>query len=299
MRSFRPVPGIPAQEAHMPHITAHLGRMRMEGLSPGTIYARRRALARLAAVLPVPLLAATPGMLLDWRASLAITAGATANYTRHVTSFYRWAHSQGLVPADPSAGLPIPKTGRGSPRPISEDDLAAAIASAPDRIRLWLVLAACCGLRACEVAYLQAGNIMLRASQPAIFIAEDATKGLNAHVVPVCSFAAAEITAARLPATGYVFRRRDGRAGPNTPQLVSHLANDHLHGCGIASSLHKLRTRFATEFYEASGYNVLALQQVLGHRSIQSTIVYTLVRQPAAARAVEAMPVPRRLRAAG
>ena len=274
-------------------ITSHLDHLRLLGRSPGTITARRRALTRMTALLPVPLLDATPADLLGWRAGLDLTPGAISNYVHHARMFYLWALSKELIGVDPSAGLPIPRTGRRLPRPIGEGDLLEALDCAPRRIRPWLVLAGCAGLRACEIAYLRAEYIMLRAPRPAIFIAQDATKGLTEHVVPLATFVCAELEAHGLPASGWAFRRHDGERGPNTPQLVSHLCNSHLHACGITSTLHKLRHRFATQFYDASGHDLLALRDVLGHRSIQSTTVYTLVSQPAAAAAVNAIPVPR------
>lgn len=280
-------------------ITSHLDHMRLLRRAPGTIGARQRALARMAALLPVPLLDATPADLLAWQAGLNLTDGAAANYVRHAQVFYRWAVEAGFIGTDPSAGLPVPRTGRRLPRPIAERDLMEALDCAPRRIRLWIVLAAWAGLRACEIAYLRTENIMLHARpRPLIYIAADATKGLTEHVVPLCTFAREEVTAAGLPATGWAFRRRDGQGGPNTPQRVSHLCNRHLHGCGSTATLHKLRHRFATEFYEASGHNLLALRDALGHLSIQSTTVYTLTCTAAASEAAEKIPAPpRRLRA--
>ena len=134
--------------------------------------------------------------------------------------------------------------------------------------------------------------------RPVRCLSSDATKVLAGRVVPLCTFAREAVTAAGLPAPGWAFRRRDGQGGPNTPQRVSHLCNRHLHGCGSTATLHKLRHRFATEFYEASGHNLLALRDALGHLSIQSTTVYTLTGTAAASEAAEKIPAPpRRLRA--
>ena len=58
-------PGLPA---HV--VAAHLASLRQRGHTPGAIYARRRALARMTAALPVPLLDATPADLAAWRAGL-------------------------------------------------------------------------------------------------------------------------------------------------------------------------------------------------------------------------------------
>jgi len=44
------------------------------------------------------------------------------------------------------------------PRPVSEDDLVLALATANDRVRPWLALAAFAGLRAIEIANLRVEN---------------------------------------------------------------------------------------------------------------------------------------------
>ena len=56
-------PGLPVAV-----LAAHLEALRLRGHTPGTNYARRRALARMAAAIPVPLLEATGADLRAWRA---------------------------------------------------------------------------------------------------------------------------------------------------------------------------------------------------------------------------------------
>jgi len=272
-------------------VARYLAHLRLEGLAPGTIYARKRLLHRLALALPVPLTAATPRMLEDWRASLDHTPAVIAGYVSHARCFYSWAVTQGLCPANPAAAVPVPRKPRRLPRPVAEADLMAAIEGAPARIRTWLVLAAWAGLRACEIAGLRAESVVLRASPPVVHVTWDATKGNGERFVPLCPWAAAELAAAGLPASGWAFRRLDGQAGPNRPWRVSQLANDYLHECGIGATLHQLRHRFATQALDACG-NVRTVQELLGHQSITSTTIYTLVSQSSAAAAVAALPVP-------
>jgi hypothetical protein len=61
----------------------HLEHLRLSGYSPATIYYRRRILLRLKAVLPVPLCEATPELLGQWRAGLAVTDDAVVTYVSH------------------------------------------------------------------------------------------------------------------------------------------------------------------------------------------------------------------------
>jgi integrase len=188
----------------------------------------------------------------------------------------------------------VPRIGRRLPRPVSEPDLMRALAMATPRIRPWLVLAGWCGLRAKEIAYLRRECVLETAGPPVLLVARDATKGRSERVVPLSAFAVAELVPV-LPAAGWVFRRMDGRPGPNTPGLISHLANAHLHECGVAASLHALRHRFASETYKASR-DLRAVQSLMGHARPETTALYAAYDQPSARAAVDALPVPERLR---
>jgi integrase/recombinase XerC len=294
---------------------SHLEHLRLKGHTPTSVYARKRALARLTAWLEAQenpgrsgnrpgwmlaataeLLYATPADLADWRASLTVGDDAVVAYVSHVKSFYKFCMDEGLRADNPAASLPVPRLGRRIPRPIAEDDLMDALAAAPRRIRLMLVLAGWCGLRAKEIAYLRRENVMDTASPPVLLVAGDATKGRAERVVPLSAFVLAEIAAARIPPSGYVFRRMDGRPGPNEPWRVSQLCCRHLHRHGISASLHQLRHRYGTQFYRASGRDLRLTQETMGHARPETTAGYTLTDRPEAAAAAEAIPAPARLR---
>jgi hypothetical protein len=80
-----------------PAVTAHLAWLAHKGHAPSTIQARSRALHRLAAALPVPLLDATPADLAAWRASLTVTGNTVVLYAAHARGFYGWAARTGLL----------------------------------------------------------------------------------------------------------------------------------------------------------------------------------------------------------
>ena len=86
----------------------------------------------------------------------------------------------------------------------------------------------------------------------------------------------------------------DGQRGPNRPALISKLVNDHLHDCGIKASLHQLRHRFGTQAY-AVNHDIRAVQEMLGHKRVQSTAGYAAFSVLSARAAVEGIPVPPRL----
>lgn len=273
-------------------IAAHLDWLRLLGRAENTITIRRRHLTRLAAGLPVPILEASEADLLNWRKSLQVSSAAVGNYVCQVRQFYAWAIRQGYRPAgtNPCAELPVPRPPRRLPRPIIESDLYAILAAAPARIRLWLVLAAWCGLRACEIASLRCENIRLE-GDPVLIVASDATKGRTERVIPLCEFAVAEIRAAGLPARGWAFTRQDGHPGRNTAHRVTCLANEFMHELGYDWTLHKLRARFATQAYR-SRRNLRAVQELLGHSRPDTTARYVAVAATEGRSAVARLPVP-------
>lgn len=276
-----------------PFVAAHLAYLRQRGMSPRTIYQRNRSLIRLAAVLPSPLIEATAAELRDWRAALACGEEMVKHYVGDARQFYAWAVDQGLRDDNPAERLPVPKIGRRLPRPISEEDLFTAVASAPRRIRPWLVLAGWAGLRAKEIALLRRRHVLDTASPPVLLIVHDATKGHSERIVPMAPFVLEELRSYRLPVSGFVFLRAD-RSGPNTPHLVSLLSNRFLHSLGIEATLHQLRHRFGTQAYR-SRRDLRLVQELLGHADPRTTAGYAAYDRADAAAAVAALPAPRRL----
>lgn len=276
-------------------VTAHLEWMTQRGLSPGTICYRRRLLTRLAGELHRPILQADARDLARWRAGLRLGPATVLHYVSHAHSFYAWAVATRLIKVNPADGLPVPKAPRAIPRPIGEDDLMLAVQAAPDRIRPWLVLAGWCGLRAREIAFLRGEDVLSRAVPPVLVVSADAAKGHRERTVPLSVFVLSELSAARLPPRGWAFARLDGRPGPNQPWVVSQLCGAHLHQLGIPATLHQLRHRFGSRLYGET-HDLRLVQELLGHASPVTTAGYAAYDRPGAAGAVEALPVPERLR---
>ncbi len=275
-----------------PVLGRHLDWMRMKGMSEATVQCRRYAVERMGRAMPVPVIEAGKDHLMAWRGSLAVADGTAAAYICHARELYKWLIAEGFREDNPAMTLPVPKVGRRLPRPISESDLMTALDAAPGRIRIWLVLAAYCGLRAKEIALIRRESIMETARPPVLLVTARATKGRHERIIPLSSWVIAELARADLPASGFAFRRMDGLKGPCKPWLISHLANEFLHQTGTASTLHSLRHRFGTATY-AAGRDLRVVQELLGHVSPVTTSGYTAFSNADAAAAVESLPVPR------
>ena len=275
----------------------HLDYLRQRGLADSSIYKRRLALIKLREYIGHDLFQVNPAELEAWRAELAdrVMPSTTMGEIWHVKDFYAWAQQTRRMRTNPAAFLRYPRLGRRIPRPIAEEKLLYALSAAPAPLRQMFVLAGWCGLRACEIAGLRRSNVLDHAKQPALLIEESATKGHHERVIPMSDFVLAELLQLPLPAAGYVFRRADGRPGPNKPWRVSHMCNTFLHEAGLDEVLHQLRHRFGTQTFEVS-QNIRIVQELLGHRSLNTTMIYTAYSNAQAVATVQSLPVPPRLR---
>lgn len=272
----------------------HIRWMKDRGLSAHTIRGRQGALRRLRAHAAAPLLSLTRDDIMSWRESLDHLGPKTiAVYVSHVRSYYEWLAGEGKITASPACRIPVPRTGPGIPRPIGTEDLYRAVREAPPRIRIWLILAAWCGLRCKEIALLRAENLLLTGPNPAIIIAGNATKGIRGRVLDLSQspFVITELITAGLPRAGWLFSRADRKPGPNQPHRISQLISEYFTSLGIPASAHMLRHWFATGTLRAT-HDLQTVQHLLGHKNLSTTQVYVAWDQALGAAAMGMLPVP-------
>lgn len=265
---------------------AHWARS-IRGLSNNTIRVRIDLLQRLYVHTARPLRNLAPGHLLAFeRIAIAGRAPETRRaYACHIRAFYRWAGQTGIVTDDPSNMLTLPVVPRHLPRPIDEDDLAAAILGARPKLRAMLTLAAYAGLRCIEIAGLD--WIDLRREQDGqAFIHVRKGKGCKERTVEVGRTVVQALQAYGVKRRGPVFLGLEGR--PIDPKSVSRAINRHLAGLDIPATAHQLRHRYGTIAYQLSR-DLRMVQDQMGHSSPDTTAGYTRASAEAAARMVAAM----------
>lgn len=268
----------------VPQVDAFLDDCRLRNLRPSTVDQKRRCLARLEKAWGDPLALNTDHL----RSHLArpMQAESRATELAHLRTFYKWCVLNGHRVDDPTLPIQRPKIHRRLPRPIPEEDLAIAVATAPPRIMLMLYLAAFAGLRAAEISGLR-GEAIHWAHEPPLLVVEE-QKGGDVGSVPLAPVLAELL--ADYPRSGWLFPRRDGQRGPTPPHMVSKLCNDHLHGLGITHTLHSLRHRYGTQSYRASGRDLRLTQELMRHRTPVSTALYTWCDPAEGAAVVAALP---------
>jgi integrase len=248
-----------------PQVRQFCNDSRLRGHRPATINLRRRILNNAASQLGRPILEASEDELLKWFRRYSDHSQATrVTYGRAMTAFWSWAVTRRLVDDNHATVLPIPRNPIGQPRPMDVDDLARAMTAASPRMRLWLLLAACAGMRAGEVARLRRDDVETRDGAWLLHIREG--KGGHPRTVPISAALAGEIAA---------WKSGPGRMWTVTAATLSKQVGAFLHGLGIDATLHSARHLYATTFYRASGHDLFATMAVLGHSNPSTTRLYS------------------------
>lgn len=190
-------------------------------------------------------------------------------------SFYGWAEEFELGDNNPARKLLSIRVPATVPKATPAQVFAEAIASADDRMRLMLLLAARAGLRRTEIATLHARHI-----------GEDhlriTGKGGRTRHIPLDREFAAELR--RAAQGGWVFKDRWGRGNHMTPGYVGQILKEHL---GSGYSAHSLRHLFASKAY-AGTRDLLGVQRLLGHSNPTTTQRYVANPDGALIAAVQA-----------
>jgi integrase/recombinase XerC len=270
--------------------------------SPHTRAAYRRDVARVLDLAagpgrPVAVTQWTRGLLESALRDLHRSAHAASSAARAVAawrSFSRFCLRKGLLSRDPARSLPSPRLPKRLPRTLPERDLTRALDSlrpadrAAARDRALIELAYSAGLRLAELIGLNHGDLDLGAA-----VVRVRGKGRRERIVPV---GRAALTALRhyLDSERRISGRRDepifaglaGRrlSGRTVQRAVRRRLGQVAGGLGVTP--HALRHSFASHLLD-NGADLRAIQELLGHRSLASTQIYTHVTRSRLRRAYE------------
>lgn len=266
------------------------------GLSPNTVQAYRRDLDayleslaargidRPEAVSPADVSAFVTA--LRTRADRPLTASSLARVLSSVRGFHRFLVDEGYSESDPAAEVAPPKLAMRLPKAITIEQVEALLAatdgdevrSMRDKAMLELLYAT--GARVSELVGLDVDDVVEGD------VVRLTGKGNKQRIVPVGSFARAALDAYLVRARPVLAPRgrttpalflgmRGGRVSRQNAWLIIRAAADRAQ-LGIEISPHTLRHSFATHLL-AGGADVRVVQELLGHSSVSTTQLYTLV----------------------
>ena len=274
------------------------------GASGNTVSAYRRDLARYQDFLDGrgggDLTAVTEGDVAAFASALhagsgdrpALAPTSVARALSAVKSLHRYAVDDGLAADNPATGVSPPQAGRRLPKALSLDQVHALLDS-PDpanptglRDAALLELLYGTGARITELVSLDVDDVTHLGHDPDAGLRLFG-KGRKERIVPVGSYARAALDAWLL--RGRPALREQARA--STPALFVNtrgarlsrqsawgLLRDHAAHAGISAQIgpHTLRHSFATHLLDG-GADVRVVQELLGHASVATTQIYTLV----------------------
>ena len=262
------------------------------GWSANTLAAYRSdlgATARAFAARGIGLLAARREdlyQLLAARLNSGIGARSNARLLSALRLFYRLQLRLGRIDVDPSALIESPKLPRSLPQSLSESEVSALLAApAGDqplklRDRAMLELMYATGLRVSELVGLTTDQINLRQG-----VLRVRGKGARERLVPLGECAMDSLGRYLAEARLVLLGGRDSadlfvsaRRGRITRQAFWLTIRKYARQAGIERlpSPHRLRHAFATHLLN-HGADLRALQMLLGHSSLSTTQIYTLV----------------------
>ncbi|WP_027349395.1 site-specific tyrosine recombinase XerD [Halotalea alkalilenta] len=264
------------------------------GASPHTLAAYRRDLGhwtshleRLRTTLLAPGEGAIEALLGERRAA-GYHPRSDARLLSSLRRFYRWAMLEGLIEADPVGGVGTPPARPGLPKTLDEIDVDRLLA-APDveqpiglRDRTMIEVLYACGLRVSELVGLRLDSLNLRQGVVRVL-----GKGGKERLVPLGEEAHDWLERYLREGRGQLMRditraplfpgRQDGFM---TRQTFWHRIKLHAASAGITKPLspHTLRHAFATHLLD-HGAHLRVVQELLGHRDLSTTQIYTHVAQ--------------------
>lgn len=283
--------------------------------SPHTLAAYRRDVTRAldqaaGAGKPVPPAAWTRDLLEGAMRDLhrrGLSAASAARALAAWRSFSRFCLRRGITSGDPARALPFPRLPRRLPRTLPAGDLGAALdrlATQSDpaslRDRALLEIAYSSGLRLAELVGLNRGDVdhaggLLRVRgkgrrERIVPVGDSAARSLERYLAaadagrsrggppPAPAPGAGRMPAAGAPARGDepVFIGPAGRrlSSRTVQRAVRRRLGEVAGGLGVTP--HALRHSFASHLLDR-GADLRAIQELLGHRSLASTQVYTHV----------------------
>jgi integrase/recombinase XerD len=207
-----------------------------------------------------------------------------SRYLSAYRQFYRWLVREGKIDSDPVALIESPKTGRGLPKALTEEQVESLL-SAPDtstmmglRDKAMLELMYATGLRVSELVGLKLTNINLNQGVVRVLgkgqkerlvpIGDEAHESLKAYL----SNGRPELLKGVQTDDLFVTTRKSGM----TRQAFWYMVRRYAGLCNIPQKLspHMLRHSFATHLLN-HGADLRVVQLLLGHSDLSTTQIYT------------------------
>jgi integrase/recombinase XerC len=219
-----------------------------------------------------------------WLGGRGYAASTVARRLASLRSFFRYHRRQGTVKSDPAGGLRNPRQPKRLPRLLGVDEVIHLLDSVPTQTPLGVRDRAMYetlyggGLRVGELVGLNLDDL-----NPDQHLVRVRGKGRRERLCPIGPLAMAWLErwithrTPKRPGEPALFLNRFGTR--LSARSVGRLLEEHLGSLGLdpaCASPHTLRHSFATHLLDR-GADLRSVQELLGHRSLATTQIYTHV----------------------
>ncbi len=211
----------------------------------------------------------------EWSLSTAAT------YHSYLSSWHKWLCLFDHRSDNPMRKLSSPRRPERTPRPVADDGMITLLTMRMHRrTRVMVMLAALAGLRVGEIAKVKGEDLDLAGRK--IYVIG---KGAKRAWVPLHPLLIE--VAAQMPQRGWWFPGNIRRPGEHIhPKSVSDILGQAMRRARVQGTPHSLRHWYASTLLD-DGADLRTVQELLRHTSIQTTQVYTKVRDERRVSAVD------------
>lgn len=245
---------------------------RAQRLSPITVAERSRVLRAFHTETEVQPLSATALDIMGWVADHddIWSESTAATYHSYLAAWFKWAQLVDRRADNPMVKLGTPRVPERDPRPLADSEVIVLLqARMKRRTHAMILLALLAGLRVHEIAKVRGEDV-----DHAARVLWVKGKGRKLKSVPLHPMLAE--LASTMPAAGWWFPRYDLPAEHVHRKSVSDVIGRTMRRAGVRGTPHALRHWYASTLLD-DGADIRVVQELMRHKSIASTQLYTAV----------------------
>jgi site-specific recombinase XerD len=241
-------------------------------LSPRTVTERIRVIAQFAAESATGAAFAQPIDIVKWLGKHSEWSASTAStYYSYLRAWYSWLCVMDYRTDNPMVKIAAPRYPERVPRPISDDDLTRLLLTPMHhRTRVMVLLAALAGLRVSEISRVRGQDADLKT--PRLYVLGKGNKQAWLPLHPLLVDAALT-----MPRRGWWFPANARRPGDHVHgKSVSDIIGQAMRRAGARGTPHGLRHWTGSTLLD-DGADLRTIQEILRHKSVSTTQIYTKV----------------------
>lgn len=237
-----------------------------------TVSERVRVIAQFSDETPNGAAWAQPIDIVRWMAKHSEwSASTSATYHSYLRSWYNWLAVMDYRSDNPMVKIAAPAYPERVPRPVSDDDLIRMLTTPMHhRTRVMIMLAALAGLRVSEIARVRGEDLDVKAPRMHVIGKGGKRAWLPLHPLLVDA-------ALTMPQRGWWFPANKRRPGDHVHgKSVSDIIGNAMRRAHAKGTPHSLRHWYGTTLLD-DGADLRVVQELLRHRSVATTQIYTKV----------------------